>query len=115
LVWGVAYKKDINDPREGAAYDVIPNLMRKGASVDYFDSLIPEFRIPAGNFMLGNPEPIILKSVENGLEAVKNYDAVIILCDHSGFDYVELAKNASLVIDTRNAIKSREFANVYRF
>jgi UDP-N-acetyl-D-glucosamine dehydrogenase len=115
LVWGVAYKKDINDPREGAAYDVIPNLMRKGASVDYFDSLIPEFRIPAGNFMLGNPEPVLLRSIGSGLEAVKNYDAVIILCDNSGFDYVELAKNASLVIDTRNAIKSREFANVYRF
>ncbi|HOX29983.1 MAG TPA: nucleotide sugar dehydrogenase [Candidatus Paceibacterota bacterium] len=115
LVWGVAYKKDIDDPREGAAYDVIPNLMRKGAQVDYFDSLIPEFRIPAGNFMLGNSDPIILKSIENGLEAAKNYDAVIILCDNSGFDYVELAKNASLVIDTRNAIKSREFKNVYRF
>jgi UDP-N-acetyl-D-glucosamine dehydrogenase len=115
LVWGVAYKKDINDPREGAAYDVIPNLMRKGAVVDYFDPLIPEFRIPAGNFMLDNVEPILLKSIENGMEASKNYDAVIILCDHSGFNYEDLAKIARIVIDTRNAIKSREFSNVYRF
>ena len=115
LVWGVAYKKDINDPREGAAYDVVPNLMRKGAEVDYFDHLIPELRIAAGNFMLENKEPILMKSIENGLEAVKNYDAVIILCDHSGFDYETLAQNAKVVIDTRNAIKSREFENVYRF
>lgn len=115
LVWGAAYKKDIDDPREGAIYDIIPNLMRKGAQVDYFDHLIPELKIAPGNFMLNNSEPVILKSIKNGLEAVKDYDAVIILCDHSGFDYVELAKSAKAVIDTRNAIKSREFANVYRF
>jgi len=115
LIWGIAYKKDINDPREGAAADVIANLLRKGAAVDYFDPLIPEFRIPAGNFMLDNSQPLLLKSVENGFEAVRNYDAVIILCDNSGFDYEEMAKNASLVIDTRNAIKSRAFENVYRF
>jgi UDP-N-acetyl-D-glucosamine dehydrogenase len=115
LVWGAAYKKDINDSREGAIYDVIPNLIRKGAQVDYFDHLIPELRIAAGNFMLNNKEPIVLKSIKDGLGAVKDYDAVIILCDHSGFDYVELAKNAKVVIDTRNAIKSRDFANVYRF
>ena len=89
--------------------------MRKGAEVDYFDHLIPELRIAAGNFMLENKEPILMKSIENGLEAVKNYDAVIILCDHSGFDYETLAQNAKVVIDTRNAIKSREFENVYRF
>lgn len=115
LIWGAAYKKDINDSREGAIYDVIPNLMRKGANVDYYDQLIPELRIPAGNFMLGNLEPILLKSIENGLETAGNYDVVIILCDHSGFNYVELAKNAKIVVDTRNAIKSREFENVYRF
>jgi len=115
LVWGVAYKKDINDPREGAAYDVIPNLIRKGAQVDYFDSLIPELIIPAGNYMLKNREPLVMHSIINGLEAVKNYDAVVILAANSGFDYEKLADNALLVIDTRNAVKSRIHKNVFRF
>jgi len=115
LVWGVAYKKDINDPREGAAYDVIPNLIRKGAQVDYFDSLIPELIIPAGNYMLKNREPLVMHSIINGLEAVKNYDAVVILAANSGLDYEKLADNALLVIDTRNAVKSRIHKNVFRF
>jgi UDP-N-acetyl-D-glucosamine dehydrogenase len=115
LIWGIAYKKDINDPREGAATDVIANLMRKGASVDYFDPHIPQFKIPAGNYMLGNKEPLVMESAKDGLAVLKNYDAVVILCDHSGFDYEELAKGSSLVIDTRNAVKSRELKNVYRF
>jgi UDP-N-acetyl-D-glucosamine dehydrogenase len=115
LVWGVAYKKDIDDPREGAAYDVIPNLIRKGAQVDYFDSLIPELIIPAGNYMLKNREPLVMRSISNGLEAVKNYDAVVILAANSGFDYEKLADNALLVIDTRNAIKNRLHKNVFRF
>jgi len=115
LIWGVAYKKDINDPREGAAEDVIANLMRKGACVDYFDPYIPKFTIPAGNFMIRNNAPVIMESVNNGIEAVNNYDAVVILTDHSGIDYDRLAKNSLIVIDTRNAIKSREYKNVYRF
>jgi len=115
LIWGVAYKKDINDPREGAAADVISNLLRKGAKVDYFDPLIPEFRIASGNFMLDNKEPVLMRSIDNGMEAAKDNDAVIILCDHSGFNYDQLAKLAPIVIDTRNAIKSREYSNVFHF
>lgn len=115
LIWGVAYKDNINDPREGAAADVITNLMRKGAQVDYFDPFISEFSIEAENFMIDNQERLIIKSIKNGMEKVKNYDIVIILCGHSGFDYEDLAKHAAIVVDTRNAIKSRELKNVYRF
>jgi UDP-N-acetyl-D-glucosamine dehydrogenase len=115
LIWGVAYKKDINDVRESAAVDVISNLLRKGAKVDYFDPLIPEFRIAAGNFMLDNKDAVLIRSIENGMQNTKDYDATIILCDHSGFDYDELAKLAPIVVDTRNAIKSREYLNVFHF
>lgn len=115
LIWGVAYKENINDPREGAATDVIANFIRKGAQVDYFDPFIPEFSIGADNFMLKNNEKLKLRSITNGADAVKNYDAVVILCGHSGFDYEALAKQASIIIDTRNAIKSRTFDNIYRF
>jgi len=115
LIWGVAYKKDINDVREGAAPDVIANLLRKGAVIDYFDPFIPKFDIPAGNFMINNRERLELKSIDYRPEILKEYDAVIILCDHSGFDYEELAQKSAIVIDTRNAIKSRAGNNVFRF
>lgn len=102
LVWGAAYKKDIADPRESAVFDIIPALIKKGAEVDYFDPYIKELKI----------EKNILKSVEYNPEILGNYDLVLILVDHSGFDYEEIAKKAKLVVDTRNAIKSRDYKNV---
>lgn len=115
LVWGIAYKKDINDPREGAATDVIADLMRKGAQVDYFDPHIPQFKILAGNFMLGNKESLIMESIEYRPGVLKEYDMAIILCDHSGFDYEKIAQEANLVVDTRNAVKSRNQERVFHF
>lgn len=102
LVWGVAYKRNIADSRESAAYEIIPSLQKKGAMVDYFDPLIPEFQ--AGGKTM--------KSIAYSARAVKAYDAVLILTDHA-FDYDKLAKDAQMVVDTRNAIQSREYKNVF--
>jgi len=109
LVWGVAYKKDVGDTRESAAYDVIADLIRKGAKVDYFDPYVKEFEIT--HRILKTPAK--LKSIKYSLQKIKKYDLVLILTDHSGFDYEKLAKNSKLVIDTRNAIKSRKHKNVF--
>lgn len=105
LVWGVTYKKDIEDARESAASDVISDLLRKGAKVDYFDPRAKEFRL----------EGKTMKSINFKAAVLKKYDMVIILTDHSGYDYEEIAKNSNLVIDTRNAIKSRKYKNVFTF
>jgi UDP-N-acetyl-D-glucosamine dehydrogenase len=109
LVWGVAYKKDVGDTRESAAYDVIADLIRKGAKVDYFDPYVKEFEIT--HRILKTPAK--LKSIKYSLQKIKKYDLVLILTDHSGFDYEKLAKNSKLVIDTRNAIKLRKHKNVF--
>jgi len=111
LVWGVTYKKDIDDPRESAAYDIIWDLLRKGAKVDYFDPYIKKLEIKNHRF----EKLIILKSIKYSPKVIKNYDCVLILADHSGFNYDEIAKNAKLVVDTRNAIKSRKYKNVSWF
>lgn len=103
LIWGVTYKKDIEDARESAANDVIYDLSRKGAKVEYFDPYAKEFRFKNG----------ILKSIDYNPGALKKYDLVLILTDHSGFDYDEIAKNSKLVVDTRNAIKNRSYKNVF--
>ena len=111
LIWGVTYKKDTGDSRESAAYEIIPDLLRKGAAVDYFDPLIPKIELKNGR-LSGSQT---LKSIKYSPALLKNYDLVLILTDHSGFDYTELARKSKLVIDTRNAIKSRRHKNVSWF
>ncbi|MDD5606511.1 MAG: nucleotide sugar dehydrogenase [Candidatus Pacebacteria bacterium] len=127
LVWGVAYKKDIADSRESAAFDIVPDLLKRGAEVDYFDPFIPKLELRNGR--IGKPQ--VLKSIEYNPACLKNYDLVLILTDHSGFhcpskaksekentvlfDYDELAKKSKLVVDTRNAVKSRKYKNVSWF
>ena len=105
LVWGVSYKKNIGDTRESAAHDIIPDLLRKGAIVDYFDSHVKELKI----------ENKVLKSIKYSSNNLKKYDLILILTDHSGFNYNEIAKKAGMVVDTKNAIKSRKYKNVYHF
>ena len=105
LVWGVAYKKDIGDTRESAAFDIMFDLLRKGAKIDYFDPFVKEFKV----------DNKTLKSIKYSPAKLKNYDLVLILTDHSGFDYDKMAKNSKLVVDTRNAIKSRKHKNVSWF
>jgi len=105
LVWGAAYKKDVGDPRESAIYDIVPDLLRKGAIVDYFDPYVKELKI----------EDRVLKSIRYSPTILKNYDLVLILTDHSGFNYDEIAKKSKLVVDTRNTIKSRKYKNVSWF
>jgi UDP-N-acetyl-D-glucosamine dehydrogenase len=102
LVWGVAYKKDIRDTRESGAYDIISDLLRKGAKVDYFDPFVKEFKV----------DNKTLKSIKYFPAKLKNYDLVLILTDHSSFNYEELARKSKFVVDTRNAIKSRKYKNV---
>jgi len=102
LVWGVSYKRDIGDVRESAALNIIPDLIRKGAKVDFFDPHVKEMKI----------EEQLLNSIEYSPETLKDYDLVLIITDHSGFDYDEVAQKSNLVVDTRNAIKSRKYKNV---
>ena len=125
LVWGVSYKKDIGDTRESAAYDIIADLVRKGAKVDYFDPYVPKFEVKHRILK----KPVNLKSIKYSPKNLKKYDLVLILTDHSGFhypskakggkenivlfDYDKLARNSKLVVDTRNAIKSRKHKNVF--
>jgi UDP-N-acetyl-D-glucosamine dehydrogenase len=111
LIWGVTYKKDIADPRESAAYEIIPELLKRGAKINYFDFFVPSFEIKDGQ--TGKYQ--ILKSIKYSPNRLKDYDLVLILTDHSGFNYNELAKKAKLIVDTRNAIKSRKHKNVSWF
>jgi UDP-N-acetyl-D-glucosamine dehydrogenase len=91
LVYGVAYKKNVNDVRESPAFEVIEELEKKGARVHFTDPLVPSVELPSGEH----------KGVEPNFGA---YDAVVVITDHDALDRERLAREARLVIDTRNAL-----------
>jgi UDP-N-acetyl-D-glucosamine dehydrogenase len=99
LVMGVAYKPGVNDVRESPALEVIGLLRRMGAVVSYHDPFVPTI-LPTAQ--TGATE---LHSEPYSLDAVAEADCVVVLTDHRGIDYAELASRAKLVVDTRNAVK----------
>lgn len=100
LVMGVAYKRDVDDYRESPALDVMALLLKKGALVAYHDPLVPN--ITSAHWAGGNS----LDSTPYSAGALAAADCVVILTDHTAFDYDEIASRARLVVDTRNAVKT---------
>ena len=99
LLLGIAYKKDIDDDRESPAYVVMQKLMEAGAEVVYNDPLIPKLR-PTRKFNFHQT------SVELSPELLAAQDAVVIVTDHSSYDYGMIVAHAQLVIDSRNATRA---------
>jgi len=101
LVLGIAYKKDVDDQRESPALKIISLLQKRGAKVSYNDPHVPQ------SFGHRDYPGLNLKSVDLTARNLRGFDAVIIATDHSVYDYEWIAKNAALIIDTRNAIKRK--------
>jgi UDP-N-acetyl-D-glucosamine dehydrogenase len=97
LVLGVTYKRDIEDVRESPAVDIINLLLSKGAQADYHDPYAATLEITE------HGEPV--HSIELTKEALQSYDAVVIVTDHTSYDYNWIVDNAKLVVDTRNATR----------
>ena len=92
LLLGVAYKKDIDDVRESPALDILKLLVEDGAEVSYHDPFVPELR----------DEGADLGSIELTDEVLSGADAVVILTDHSGFDYDRVVREAAVLVDARH-------------
>ena len=95
LVLGAAYKPDIDDIRESPALDVIGLLQKKGAIVEYHDPFIPRLR---------THDDITMESVTNVMDAVGQADCIIIITNHSSYDYKAILKEAKFIFDSRNAL-----------
>ena len=98
LVVGIAYKPDVDDIRETPAAVIIEDLLQRGACVQYHDPHVSEF--PAMRM-----HDIHLSSVDLTKETVSSTDVVLIVTNHTVIDWNLIASNASLVVDTRNALK----------
>ena len=108
LILGVAYKKDADDKRESPGIEIIEILKGKGAKVDYNDPHIPAF-----SGMRHYPN-LAMRSIRLSEEQLKQYDCVVIITDHSQYDYPWIVKNSRLVIDTRNATKKMKRGKIVK-
>lgn len=90
LVMGVSYKKDVGDLRESPALEVIEELVKMGADVSYHDPFVPVIQINEQKLFSQSP-------------AFANKDCVVILTDHSNFDYEKMVLESPLLFDARNA------------
>ena len=99
-ILGMAYKKDVDDPRESPGFELLELLLHKGAVVQYNDPHIP--RLPR---MRHYPH---LNMVSQRLtpEFLASQDAVLIVTDHSAYEWPWIVEQSPLVIDTRNATRN---------
>lgn len=97
LMLGIAYKRDIDDVRESPAFRIIQLLQHYGMKVSYHDPYVP---VCHGEYHYTD---VNLRSVPLTKETIEKADAVILITDHSCFDYVFIEKHAKCILDTRNA------------
>ncbi len=105
LVLGVAYKKDVDDMRESPSLAIIELLQQEGAVVSYNDPYVP---------FVGKLRKYDLQMKCAPLDNLGQYDCVLIVTDHSDYDYARIVREAKLVVDSRNATHGIKASNVVR-
>jgi UDP-N-acetyl-D-glucosamine dehydrogenase len=105
LVLGLAYKRDIDDLRESPSLTIIELLREKGAKVSYNDPYFPK---------VGRGRHYDLNMTNTPLGNLGQYDAVVIVTDHSAYDYPAIVAQSQLVVDTRNATKGINSSKIIR-
>ncbi len=105
LMLGMAYKKDIDDLRESPSLTVIELLREQGAEVLYNDPYFPT---------VGRGRHYNLNMECTPLEKLGDYDCVLIMTDHSDYDYKDIVRQSQLVVDSRNATKGIQSEKIFR-
>ncbi|HET6170013.1 MAG TPA: nucleotide sugar dehydrogenase [Terracidiphilus sp.] len=105
LVLGLAYKRDIDDLRESPSLTIIELLREKGALVAYNDPYFPK---------VGHGRHYALNMTNTPLDGLGQYDAVVIVTDHTSYDYQAIVDQSQLVVDTRNATKNIDSPKIVR-
>ena len=105
LILGMAYKRDIDDLRESPSLTIIELLQKRQALVSYNDPFFPT---------VGQGRKYLLNMTSTPLEKIPEFDCVVIVTDHSQYDYRNIVAQAKLVVDTRNATRGIEAGNIVR-
>jgi UDP-N-acetyl-D-glucosamine dehydrogenase len=96
LVLGLAYKRDVDDLRESPSLTILELLRQRGATIAYNDPYFPT---------VGHGRHYALNMTNTPLDNLGSYDAVVIVTDHTSYNYKQIVEQSNLVIDTRNATK----------
>jgi UDP-N-acetyl-D-glucosamine dehydrogenase len=96
LLLGIAYKKDVDDLRESPALVILEKLRDAGAAVRYNDPFFAR---------VGSGRKYDVQMESAPLTDLAAYDCVLIVTDHSSYDYEQIVAEARLVVDTRNATR----------
>jgi UDP-N-acetyl-D-glucosamine dehydrogenase len=99
-IYGVSYKRDIDDVRESPALDIMLLLQRRGALISYTDPHVPDLRLDGFTI--------------HSTDSFEDADCVVIVTDHTKFDYGALVNGAKLIVDTRNALKTFSSSKIVR-
>ena len=102
-VMGVAYKRNIDDVRESPALDIIHLLRQRGAEVTYSDPFVPKVHFDHGDL-----------TAQDTAAMSASADCVVIVTDHTSFDYAQVVRDAKLIVDTRNALKNFKSDKIVR-
>ncbi|MFP5228685.1 MAG: nucleotide sugar dehydrogenase [Acidobacteriota bacterium] len=105
LILGMAYKRDIDDLRESPSLTIIELLQKRGAQVAYNDPFFPS---------VGQGRKYALNMTSTPLDKIPEFDCVVIVTDHSQYDYPGIVARAKLVVDTRNATRNIDAPNIVR-
>ncbi|MHB1700068.1 MAG: nucleotide sugar dehydrogenase [Acidobacteriaceae bacterium] len=105
LVLGLAYKRDVDDLRESPALTIIELLQREGAEVSYNDPFFPT---------VGRGRKYHLDMTSAPLDDLSGYDCVLIVTDHSSYDYADIVERSQLVVDSRNATRGNPSPKIVR-
>lgn len=105
LVLGLAYKRDVDDLRESPSLTIIELLQKRGAHVEYNDPFFPT---------VGQGRKYALNMTSTPLDKIPDFDCVVIVTDHSQYNYSEIVEKAKFVVDTRNATKGIKAANILK-
>jgi UDP-N-acetyl-D-glucosamine dehydrogenase len=103
MVLGLAYKRDIDDLRESPSLTIIELLQKEGAVVSYNDPYFPT---------VGKGRKYDLHMKCTPLDNLRQYDCVLIVTDHSDYDYAKIVQESQLVVDTRNATRGIKSSKV---
>lgn len=106
LLLGVCYKKNVEDTRVSASMALIGEIERMGAACDYHDPFFPTMPMTRDHPQLAGRTSAPLTA-----ESIRGYDAVVIGADHDGVDYALLAREAAIIVDTRNVMSRLGLGN----
>lgn len=103
LIVGLAYKANVDDDRESPSYVLMDLIKEKGGKVSYYDPYVPVIKPSREHSHWAG-----LRSIEWDPLKISHFDAVLISTAHANIDFSEIARNASLLVDTRNVIKNSQ-------